>query len=186
MNTEYLDKNTRVIVAGIVAVLTILFVILVSFMLELRLVENLVLSWVFTTLYSLFAFFLIEDKRVFGRTNFVDRPVYVDRPVDRIVDRVVIQEVPIQIPVENRTIEVVDRPVEVERVVPAQRRTLNLPKYNFVASSQARTFHKRSCRLGKMIKKKYKIQSNSKAFFKRKRFKACKSCINKSKSGRKK
>jgi len=89
----------------------------------------------------------------------------------------------VQVPVENKTIEVVDRPVysNVTKVIKPQARKLNIPKYHFVASRIEKRYHKRSCRLGKLIKKKFKIQSNSQAFFKRKKYKPCKMCIRRKK-----
>lgn len=55
----------------------------------------------------------------------------------------------------------------------------NIPKYEYIGSILSKTYHKRTCRLGKLIKKKYKLSDNNVAFFKSKRFKPCKVCIKK-------
>jgi hypothetical protein len=121
--------------------------------------------------------------------RIVEKPIIHEVPVE--VEKEVIKE--IQVPIENRVIEVVEKPVikEVFVEVPVEKKVtryiernhrskkLNIPKFNFVGSSQAHRFHKRACRLGKLIKKKYKVHSNTKMFFKRKHFKACKACMKK-------
>jgi hypothetical protein len=178
MNTYHIDKNRNILLVVLTGMLTIVFVVLVSLILELGLVQNLVLSWVFTTLYAIFSFLVIGDLKV---SRVVEKRVYVDRPFEVEKIREVIKEVPVmvQIPVENKTIEVVDRPVyrDVIRTVRSPVRKLEIPRFEYVASSQEKRYHKRNCRLGKLIKKKFKVQSNSQTFFKRKKYKACKMCI---------
>lgn len=182
MTEQYINQNRNAVIAILVGALTVLLVLMISFIFSFNLVQNLVLGWIFTTIYAVFAFFLIGDSiRTIEKRVFVDKPFYVDRPVEVEKIKEVIREVPIQIPVENRTIEVVDRPVYRDRVqvVKSPTRKLNIPKYNFVASSQEKRYHTRNCRLGKLIKNKFKVHSNSQAFFKRKKYKACKMCIKK-------
>lgn len=77
----------------------------------------------------------------------------------------------IEKPVEKRVI--VKRNVYIEK----KRKKLNIPKFDYLGSTQTKTYHKRSCRLGKLIKKKYKESSNTKSFFKKRGYKACKVCI---------
>ena len=79
---------------------------------------------------------------------------------------------------------IVEKPVYRDVVRPvytSSKAKLNIPKYQFVGSKQTRKFHKRTCRLGKLIKKKYKISNNSQAHFRNMKFKACKVCILKKK-----
>ncbi|MCX6164242.1 MAG: hypothetical protein NTU73_05180, partial [Ignavibacteriae bacterium] len=64
-------------------------------------------------------------------------------------DRPVIYEVPRPI------IRDVIKPVD--RLVVLKRDKLNIPKYDYLGSNQTMHFHKKNCRLGKLIKKKYKI-----------------------------
>lgn len=179
MNQKEKDKITIVLLS---AVLTITFALIISLIADFNLTRNLVMGWILTTLYAVFVIMLYGTDI---RREIIERKVYVDRPVEIEKIKEVIKEVPIQIPVENKTIEVIEKPVfrDIVREVPVRfevekpRKRLNIPKYNFVASKITRRYHKRNCRLGKLIKKKYKIHSNSKAFFKRKKYKACKMCI---------
>src|SRR3989344_3969922 len=61
---------------------------------------------------------------------------------------------------ETRTIE---KPIfkEIEKEVPVYieklRDKLNIPKYDYLGSSQTKVYHKHLCRFGKLIKKKYKV-----------------------------
>lgn len=187
METLY-NKNAgeRIFISIIVAALVVLFAILTSVILTFNIVQNLVMSWVLTTLYALFAFFFIEPANI-SVNKIINRPVYKQVPV------YINKEVPVytQIPVENKTIEIVEKEVikevpiyvrqpvikEVIKYIEKPKIKLNIPHFKFIASSQTKTFHTRFCRLGKLVKKKNKIHNNSQAFFKKKHFKACKICI---------
>jgi len=158
--------------------------ILTSITFKFNTLGNVVMSWLLTTAYAIFSFFLIEPV-------VEVKPVqYVEKPIVQETIRVVEKQVPIQIPIENRVIEVVEKPViqrveipvEVEKPVyiREERIKLNIPKYNFVGSTETKTFHKRNCKFSKLIKKKYKVHNNNKSFFKKKHFHGCKACIKKS------
>lgn len=172
-------QNQKILLAILVAILVVLGALLASLIFNLSLVEKLVMSWILTVFYSLFAFYLVDSYRI----REVIKEVQV--PVERTVIKPYIIEKPVQIPVENKTIEVVEvpktvyvsNPVIKKVYVEKKRKPLNIPKFAYIGSSQTRTFHKNSCRLGKLIKRKFKLHSNSQAFFKKKKFKACKSCI---------
>lgn len=186
-------RTKNMIIAVLVGMMTITLAILISIILEFGIVANLVMSWIFTTFYALFTFFLVDPIVRVNPVRIIERPVYhdiiktVEKPVYRdvikVVEKPVIKE--IQIPMENKTIEVVEK--EVIREVPVDRivyRTLekphvrlNIPKFKFIGSTQTKTYHKRTCKFSKMLKNKYKLHSNGKALFKRKHFKACKECI---------
>jgi hypothetical protein len=177
------------VIAALVALLVIVLALIISLAFQFSLVQNLVMSWILTTFYAVFAFFLIEPKVIKIVNTHTKEPIPVRVPVPyEVIKQVPVQvPVPIQIPIENKTIEIVEKPVEIIREVPVikrvieyrekPRKKLNIPKYKFIASSQAKTYHKRTCRLSKLIKKKYKIHSNSQASLKRKHFKPCKVCI---------
>lgn len=164
-------------VAIVVAAIIVLAVLIINLVLNLSIVENLILCWILTTIYAIFALLTTGDiilSPVRTEIKEVEKIVYIDRPVVKEV------QVPIQIPVKNKTIEF----VEVEK--PAQtiyierpKRTIIIPKYNYIASSQTKRYHMRTCRLGKLIKRKFKISNNSQVFFIRKNYKACKVCIKK-------
>lgn len=182
------NRTQKVTLAILVAILVILGAVLVSLVMDLSLVEKLVMSWILTVFYSLFAFYLLDTYKIKEVIREVRVPVQVQKPyiVNRDVIREVPIQVPIQIPMENKTIEVIETPgktIYVDRPVnkivyrEKKRKHLDIPKYKYIASTQTRTYHKNSCRLGKLIKRKYKLHSNSQAFFKKKRFKACKMCL---------
>lgn len=176
----------KLLIAGIIGALTIILAIFLSITLEFNLVENLVMSWILTTFFALFAFFTVEP--IIRPVQYVEKPVIQE--VIRIVEKPIIKE--IQIPMENRIIEVIEKPVIQEtikyvdrpvyikskaRIITRKSKKLNIPRFNFIASTQTRTYHKRTCKFARMLKKKFKLHSNSKAFFKRKHFKACKTCL---------
>lgn len=174
-----------VFIAGI-AILIIIF--------NLELVESLVIIIVTVVLYSMILFFLLGSKilRQIEKTTLhtVDRPVVKEVPVEVekevFIERPVIKEVIKEVPVEKKVyiqsppiIKEVQRPVVIP--VKEKKAKLNIPKYDFLGSTETKTYHKRNCRLSKLIKKKYKLSNNSEAYFKKKGFKACKVCIKKKK-----
>lgn len=174
-----------IVITILIALLVVLFYIIIILNFNLTTIEKLVLSWILTTAYSIFGIFMVGDK--ISMLKVVEKPIYYEKPVIKEI----IKEVPIQIPIENKTIEVVEKPVihEVIKEVPViqekivylkqDRKTekLNIPKYNFLASTVSKKYHKKSCRLSKLIKKKYKVQNNSEIFFKNRKYSPCKICI---------
>lgn len=181
-------KVNKFLVATLVASLVIILAILVSIVFEFGLVENLVMSWILTAIYAVFGIFLIEPVVKVNPVQYIEKPVIQE--VIKYIEKPIIKE--IQIPMENRIIELVDRPVVKEIVkevpirVPVEKkvvryilrkpRKLKIPKYKYLGSKETKTVHKRNCRFGKLIKKKYKVQGNSLASFKKNKFHFCKSC----------
>jgi hypothetical protein len=184
-NFEVIDENRNIPIAIIIGALVVLFAVVANFVLNLEIVENLVMSWILTAFYGIFALFIVKNGSYIQKTVEVERPVYIDRPVIHETIREV--NVPIQIPVENKTIEFVEKPV-IQRVevpvyrdrnvyIEKKRKKLNIIHFNYIASSEARRFHTRFCRLGKLIKKKFKIHNDDQSYFIKKHFEACKVCI---------
>jgi len=167
MIVQYDKKNIFIVV--LVAILVVLFVIIVNLIYSLSIVQNLLMCWIITTVYSLFAFFIIDNKVIRPESEKI-----IERPVE------VIRE--IMVPFENKVTEIIEKPVIKEVPVyirePRIEEKLNIPKYNYIASSETKKYHKRNCRYGKLIKEKYKISNNEAAFFEKMNFKACKICIN--------
>lgn len=134
--------------------------------------QLLVMSAFLGVLYLVFISVLF-DFNIFSRTRVVVKEVFreVEKPVVRevMVDRPVVREVVVEKPVYHRVPEY----VYVER----ERRTLDIPKYAYVGSRETMTYHKRSCRFSKLIKKKYKVVNNSPSYFVRNKFSKCKSCL---------
>lgn len=168
------EKSISIVVAA--GILIIISVVLISLFFQLNLTGFLILGWLLTFFYSLFAFIMlrnpvenhtqIEVKEVIKE---VEKPVYVEKKVEKPVylDKPVYVEKKVY----------VDKPVYIEK----KRKKLNIPRYDYVASTETKTYHTRNCRLGKLIKRKYKLSSNDKRDFIRKKFKACKVCIKKTK-----
>jgi len=69
----------------------------------------------------------------------------------------------------------VNRNVYVEK----KAKKLNIPRFAYVGSTETKHYHRRNCRLGKLIKNKYKEHSNTQSFFKKRGYKHCKMCIKK-------
>jgi hypothetical protein len=171
----------------IVGIMVIILAILMSIAFEFGIVGNLVMSWILTTTYAIFALLLIEPIINIHPVRVIEKPVIQE--VIKFIEKPIFHEV--QVPVDNRVIEVVEKPVikEVFIEVPVEKRVtryierkhkrLNIPKFEFIGSTQTETFHKRTCKFSKMLKNKYKLHSNTKAFFKRKHYHACEACINK-------
>jgi hypothetical protein len=89
------------------------------------------------------------------------------------VEREVIVEKPVEV------IRVVEKPIVKYKEKP--RKKLNIPKYNFLGSTETNTYHKHSCRFSKLIKRNHKVSNNSESYFKRRGFVPCKMCIDKKK-----
>ena len=180
---EYKRTTLKTVLAVIVGLTIVLFALLIGMVFKFSLINNIVMSWILTTLFAIFGFFLIDSRVNINPIQYVEKPVikevFIDRPVDRIV----------QVPVNNRVVEVVEKPVIKEvfidrpvdriiyRTIEKQRKKLNIPHFNFIGSIKTRTYHRRTCKFSKMLKNKYKLHSNSMAFFKKKHYKACKTCI---------
>ncbi len=177
------NKTKQVLIAilvGIMVIMVIIIAILTIIILNVNLFVNILTFWLLTTFYSLFAFFLVDSPVMsINPEKTIEKPVY--RNLIHVVEKPVIQE--IQIPIENKVIEVVEKEVPVERIIyrTIEKKPIrpNIPKYEFIGSTQTKTYHKRTCKFSKMLKRKYKLHSNNKLFFKRKDYKACKSCLKK-------
>ncbi len=179
------NKTITALIAVIVGLMVVVLALLISITFQFGIIGNLVTSWVLTAAYAIFAFFLIQPIIQVNPVRTIEKPVVQQVLVP--VDREVIRE--IQVPIENKTIEVVEKPVikevpvevivrkNVIKYVERKHRKLNIPKFKFIGSTQTKRFHKRTCKFSKLIKKKYKLHSNAKTFFKKKHYKKCKACI---------
>jgi hypothetical protein len=134
--------------------IAILITITIYLLLDLSLFQTILFGWGLTIIYSIFVIILITNLATSYRRikvkeviKEVEKPVYIETPV--------IKEVYVEKP----------------------RKKLNIPKYNYVASTETKTYHTRNCRLGKLIKKKFKVSNNQVSFFKKRNYKSCKVCI---------
>jgi hypothetical protein len=131
---------------------------------------------------AIILFFLLEPGKLKEVQRSEVRIVEKEVPVIREVVRTIEKPVEVEKPVYRDVVRIVEKPVikEAERPVyyPVQKtKKVATKKYAYVASSETKVYHKSACRLGKLIKRKYKEQSNSPSYFKNKKYKPCKSCI---------
>jgi len=119
--------------------------------------------------------FLFEHRWIREIINTITRTIEkpVEKEVIKRVDRPIFYE--LEKPIIRDVIKTVDRPVI------QKREKLNIPKYDYIGSNQTMNFHKKPCRLGKLIKKKYKVQGNDAKYFIKNGFSPCKVCILKEK-----
>jgi hypothetical protein len=185
-NLSITYQTKKAIAVVIIGILVVILAILTIIAFELTTIQSLIMSWILTTAYAIFGILIVDPRIIINPTQTIERevPVEVEREVIRTI----------QIPMENKTIEVVDRPIYIEvpvevektiyrtRTIERRHKHLNIPKYEFLGSTQTKTYHKRTCKFSKMLKKKFKLHSNNKNFFKKKHYKACKTCINKKKN----
>lgn len=160
----------------VLGALIIALAVLTSTLFHLTTSEMLVMGWLLTALYAVIIMILLVNMAALSKKTEirqmikeVEKPVYINNPIMKEVVKEV--EKPVYI----------DRPVVKEASVKKPRKILDIPKYNYVASTETKTYHKRDCRFGKLIKKKFKVTNNSQAFFKANGYKPCKICIKKKK-----
>jgi len=127
-----------------------------------------VMAFLLLIFYALLMLFLALRRSV----REVDRVQTKIRFVDKIVEKPVIQRVVVHDTPKTRIIT---------RTITQKSKKLNIPQFKFIGSSVTKRFHTHACRLGKLIKRKFKVHHNSKAYFIKRRFKPCKVCILKTK-----
>ena len=127
-----------------------------------------VMAFLLLAFYALLMLFLALRRSV-RETEKVQTKI---RFVDKIIEKPVIQRVVVHEPAKTRI---------VTRTVTQKAKKLNIPQFKFIGSSVTKRFHTHACRLGKLIKRKFKVHHNSKSYFIKRRFKPCKVCILKTK-----
>lgn len=147
-------------------------------------IARVVLWAVISIIAAIILFFLLEPGKLKEIERKEIRIVEKEVPVIKEVIRTIEKPVEVEKPVYRDVVRIVEKPVvrEVERPVyyPIQKaKRVSAKKYAYVASNITATYHKSNCRLGKLIKRKYKEQSNNPSYFKNKKYKPCKSCITK-------
>lgn len=144
--------NNSMIIALTVGLVLILGLIEVIIFMKLSFYVALVLTIIVAVIYLGFFALMVRTRSVreIRRTKIIEKPATVKEIVREI-----------------------EKPVYIE----SPKVSLNIPKYDYLGSTQTKTYHSRNCRLAKLIKNKYKISNNSALFFKRQKFKACKICI---------
>ncbi|MEK6874013.1 MAG: hypothetical protein AABW91_04150 [Nanoarchaeota archaeon] len=173
ISEKHIWNQGNLLIAFIIGIFVVIFEFVAVFFMGLLKPYALFLGFTLIIVYTVVLFFLLEPKLVkeIKRTEVIT----LERPVTKEI----IKEVP------RDVVRTVERPVTQTLTktvyVKTPRKKLNIPKFDYVASTQTKTYHSRNCRLGKLIKKKYKIHSNEQSYFKNKKYKACKVCILKQK-----
>lgn len=147
----------------------ILLTVIMIVVWNLELKDALILAVGIIVIYAAILFFLLEPRIL----------KQVQETVVQTVEKPVIKEIPVEIEKEV----IVEKPMvrHVYVSAPQTRKKLDIPKYAFVASSETKTYHTRNCRLGKLIKRKYKLSTNNKSDFIKRKYKPCQVCITKQK-----
>jgi hypothetical protein len=94
--------------------------------------------------------------------------------------RVIASPARINVPLENREEkEVYEKPFIIDDSIHADLEAAMGADY--IGSIKNRTYHLSGCRLAKLIKPEFKLENTNIDFFKKRKFKACKICLKKSK-----
>ncbi|MFH1359168.1 MAG: hypothetical protein ABIH37_04725 [archaeon] len=144
--------------------------------------EGLVLFLIVIIIYAIVLFFLLEPKHL----------KQIKQPILKVVSRVVkepgetvYKQVPYEVEKRIYVTPVKETGKTVYKQVPyeTEKRIYITPvvkpekKYKFYGSNKSLTYHKGTCRLGRLIKDSYKVGKNDDKFFKKNKYKPCKVCI---------
>lgn len=200
---RYVSERTgfdgyNVLIAVIALLLIIVGIILTSIVFEFNTTEVLTMSILLAIFYCVILFILAMKKNVREVKTMEVRTVAPT--VKQAVEQPMVQDFTPIIPsvvekpvIRTRTIykTKIVRPKPIVKTVYKTRyktrivkpvvKKLNIPKFNYIGSTQTRTYHTRNCRLGKLVKKKFKLMDNRPDFFQKRKFRACKVCILKQK-----
>ena len=136
--------------------LVAIFIIIIKF-LNLDLTQVLILFLTIIIIYSIILFFLLEPKRL----REIQQPILktiANKPIYK------------QIPYETVKKIYVTNPKKSSKKTP-------IKKFNFYASTQSKTYHKNTCRLSRLMKRKYKIGNDKEIYFTKNKYRPCKVCI---------
>ncbi|VVB79065.1 Uncharacterised protein [uncultured archaeon] len=163
------DKAILVVILGL---FIICGGILASIYFSFDIVENLVMTCILVVVFGILASYIMGNQMV------------------REVEREFVREIEKPYPVVQRYIQTIDNPIikvvekpypvirEIERkvFVTEPRHKLNIPHYKYVGSSETMTYHLRSCRISKSIKRSHLVSNNSRDYFRNHKYKACQLC----------
>lgn len=188
------DKK-NIIMAFIIGIFAIIIQFSVVAYFNLGLLYSAIIAIVLIICYAIILFFLIEPRvireiRVNPSEKEIERIVEKEiveptiKEVENIVEKPVYYEVPRPVPVyrEVRTPifhkETIERPVYKSFVVGGkkEKEKLEIPKYDYIGSSLTKTYHLKTCRIGKSIKRKYAENRNDVGYFLTKKYSPCKLC----------
>lgn len=167
-------KNAGIALGAALGFIFLQFLLMTIF--DLGIVGSWILAFILLTTYSIGIYFLLEPKIVKETKERVVETV--EKPVIKEVFKTVEIEKPVIRTVEKEVIKRVETPVQ-RIIIKSPTKHKSSPRYNYLGSELTKIYHKNSCRLGKSIKRKYKITSNNEEFFKRRNYKPCDVCIRK-------
>jgi hypothetical protein len=143
---------------GLIALIVAILLILISLLLILGFeLEGSGLWW---SVGIMIAFYIVV-------LSFLFEPKVIKKDVKTIVKTI---ERPVRVPFVIKLKEI-KTPIFIE---PTKKK-----EFNFVASSETKTYHTNDCRFGKLIKKDYKLMDDEEIYFKRLKYSPCKNCIKK-------
>jgi hypothetical protein len=175
-------EPTNFLLAFLIGIAVFLFVLGMIFTYDLNQKDSIILALVMIVVYVFLLMVLLNPKRI--------EEIY-EREIQRIevpVIKTVIKEVEVEKPVFRDVVRTVEKPVirEVIKEVPVIKRIfVERPKkkaipqehFEYVGSTEEKTYHHHTCRFSKLIKKKYLLKNNNAAYFKARKFKKCKMCM---------
>lgn len=162
---EKMPNMNNFLVASLMGFMIMIVIFVGILFMKLGFSDSLILILIAIIVYSIVLFFLLEPRIL--RKIHTKEIETIETPIIRTVERPVIREV----------VRTVEKPVIRKVFVEKPRKKLNIPKYDYLGSTETKTYHKRSCRFSKLIKRKYKVSNNDPNYFKRRGYKACKVCI---------
>ncbi|MDO8459710.1 MAG: hypothetical protein Q7S74_01240 [Nanoarchaeota archaeon] len=165
-------RTSNMSIALFLGVIIIFVFVITIIATAISLITAMALFALFALLYGIALTSLLEPLKIREINHTTVRTI--EKPIVKevFVDRPLIKEVVVEKPVYRDV---------VRNVYVSSKSPIKIPRYNYLVSLQTKRYHSRSCRLGKLIKRKYKISNNSKSYFIKKKFKACKVCIIKKK-----
>jgi len=147
---EYsVQKTDNVVIALLLGITIVCGVIVVSLLFSLNALQQALVVLIAIILFIIIMFSLLGTSKVKVIKQKIEKPV----------------------------VQIVEKPVVNTVYVEKERKKLDIPHYEYIGSMQTRTYHLRTCRLGKLVKKKYQLSNNSLEFFKKRKFRPCKICI---------
>jgi len=75
MEITLTEKNRKLAVIVTLAALVVSLAIFTSLAFQFNIVQNLVMSWILTTFYAVFAFWMIDPVKIVERQVFIEKPV---------------------------------------------------------------------------------------------------------------
>jgi len=143
-------------------IIIFVFFVIISYF-DPTILNRVILLAFFVIVYAIILFFLLEPRIVqeINQTKI--------KTIKNSTIKEVFVETPVQVPYETEK--------RIYYTNTKESKKLNIPRYNYIGSTETGTYHKRSCRFSKLIKPKYKLLNNDLNYFIKNNYKPCKICI---------